>query len=45
MTDPRSSGEPPACHSGDRHAARSQLIKLGLARVVGDTIEPIRRSA
>ncbi len=29
--------------SGDRHAARTHLIKLGLAQIIGDTIEPIRR--
>jgi hypothetical protein len=36
------------CHvgygTGDRHAARNHLIKLGLARVVGDTLEPIHRA-
>lgn len=35
------------CHvgygTGDRQAARSHVIKLGLARVVGDSLEPIRR--
>jgi hypothetical protein len=37
------------CHvgygAGDRHAARTHLIKLGLARIVGDVIEPIRNEA
>lgn len=28
---------------GDRYAARTHLITLGLATVVGDTIEPVRR--
>lgn len=28
--------------TGDRYAARTHLIKLGLAQIVGDTLEPIR---
>lgn len=31
--------------SGDRKAARSHVIALGLARIVGDTLEPIRKLA
>lgn len=31
--------------SGDRRAARSHIIGLGLARIVGDSLEPIRNTA
>lgn len=31
--------------TGDRYAARDHLITLGLAQIVGDALEPIRRRA